>query len=208
MNRKRVFLVAAPLARLIRRDVGIISRRVEGYFPAQADRMHFIRIEPNATHLVLVEGPAAEENTVENTVEVPKSQALVLLDVSAGRIGAERSILRLTTGHEVRLDRIAVGDARVDLASVVQDGDAGAFGAQAWFGPEVTDDPQFHPMALALEGVPPSTGTKVTEAGLDSLLDLLESRCQVSDISAGASSAVRHVVELDRFAMQARRAGT
>lgn len=203
MNRERVFLIASPLARLVRRDAGVASRKVEGYFPAHPERIHFVRIEPEANHLVLVQGAEAREDAVE----VPKSQALALLDVSAGRIGSERSVLRLHSGHEVKLDRVTVGDGRVDLASVTVDERTGGFQAPAWFGPEVTDDPRFRPIALALEGAPETAPPEVTDAGLDSLLDLLESRELASDVPAAAVPASRHVVELDRFSAQARRAG-
>lgn len=205
MNRDRVFLVASPLVRLIRRDLGVAARKVEGYFPAHPERIHFVRIEPEANHLVLVEDPAGEAR--EDRVPVPKSQALALLDVSSGRIGCERSLLRLGTGHGVSVERLTLGDMRIDLARVGMEGGPEGFGAPAWFGPEVTDDPRFRAIALALDGVPELAAPEVTDAGLESLLDLLESGAAPSDVAATPAEASRHVVEIDRFTAQARRAG-
>ena len=50
---QRRFLIASSLARLIRKEQGIASRIVEGYFPARPDWDHFVSLEPGHCFLVL-----------------------------------------------------------------------------------------------------------------------------------------------------------
>src|SRR5215210_4236811 len=100
---QRRFLVASSLARLSRKEQGVVGRVVEGYFPARPDRDHFVSIEPGHSYLVLAasqEGGRAEERT-----EVPRSQAEALIAVCAGKVGFECTIVRLQDGKEALVQR-------------------------------------------------------------------------------------------------------
>src|SRR3712207_3358167 len=148
MTVDRRFLVARSLARLVRKERGTAERAVEGYFPAQGDRTHFVSIEPGHCHLVLAtRSPAGE---TEERTEVPRAQAEALLDVCSGKIAFDRSHVPVGS-REVFLDRFMT-PGRFDLLTVCFEarGDAEAFAVPAWFGPEVTDDPTFQNRSIAL----------------------------------------------------------
>src|SRR3954471_12002444 len=91
---QRRFLVASSLARLIRKEGGVAGRVVEGYFPARPDRDHFVSLEPGHSYLVLAPAREGAEEEEERT-EVPRSQAEALLAVCAGKVGFERTRVRL-----------------------------------------------------------------------------------------------------------------
>jgi hypothetical protein len=57
-----------------------------------------------------------------------------------------------------------------------QDKAARKFQPPAWFGPEVTHDPNYQTRAIALAGLPSPAGVEVTDAALNSLLDILDNR--------------------------------
>jgi hypothetical protein len=59
---------------------------------------------------------------------------------------------------------------------ITEGGEAKAFAAPSWFGPEVTEEPAFQNRAIALEGVPRAPEVPLSNAALDSLLDALENR--------------------------------
>src|SRR4051794_30783509 len=149
---QRQFLVAPALARLVRKEQGLVGRIVEGYFPARPDRDHFVSIEPGHAYLVLAagrDGAGDEERT-----EVPRSQAEALLTVCAGKVGFEATIFRLRTGKDALLQRF-IAPGLLNLLSVeFEDGeDPNGFVPPAWFGPEVTQDPAYDRGSLARAGI-------------------------------------------------------
>src|SRR3954451_23962340 len=81
---QRRFLIAPSLARLIRKERGVVGQVVEGYFPAHPDRDHFVSIEPGHSFLVLA-APERDGSKEEERTEVPRSQAEALLAVCAGK---------------------------------------------------------------------------------------------------------------------------
>src|SRR4051812_39950477 len=134
---QRRFLVASSLARLIRREGGVASCIIEGYFPARPDRDHFVSLEPGHPYLVLA--PAREGAGEVEQAEVPRAQAEALLAVCAGKVGFECTIVPLWDGHQALLQRF-VAPGPLDLLSVAfaAGEDADGFVSPAWFGPEVT----------------------------------------------------------------------
>src|SRR5829696_9344382 len=167
---QRRFLVASSLARLIRKDQGVVGRVVEGYFPARPDRDHFVSIEPGHSYLVLAaarEGPGAEERT-----EVPRSQAEALMAVCAGKVGFECTIVRLGTGKEALLQRF-IAPGPLDLLSVEFDKgeDATGFVPPAWFGPEVTQNTTYDRGSLARVGIPAPEEIPLSNVILSELLE-------------------------------------
>ena len=174
MTVDRRFLVARSLARLVRKERGTAGRAVEGYFAAQADRTHFVSIEPGHCHLVLA--TRSPQGEAEERTEVPRAQAEALLDVCAGKIAYDRSAVQVG-GREAFLDRFMT-PGPFDLLTVSFEGraEADAFAAPAWFGPEVTDDPAYEKRSAALQGVPQASEVPLSNAALDALLDALEGR--------------------------------
>lgn len=174
MTVDRRFLVARSLARLVRKERGTAGRAVEGYFAAQADRTHFVSIEPGHCHLVLA--TRSPQGGAEERTEVPRAQAEALLDVCAGKIAYDRSAVQVG-GREAFLDRFMT-PGPFDLLTVSFEGraEADAFAAPAWFGPEVTDDPAYEKRSAALQGVPQASEVPLSNAALDALLDALEGR--------------------------------
>src|SRR5829696_9208552 len=171
---QRRFLLAPSLARLIRKDRGVVGRIVEGYFPARPGRDHFVSIEPGHAYLVL--GPAREGAGAEERTEVPRSQAEALLPVCAGKVGFECTIVRLQSEKEALLQRF-IAPGSLDLLSVeFEEGeDANAFAPPAWFGPEVTENPAYDRGSLARVGIPAPEDIPLSNAMLDALLDMMES---------------------------------
>ena len=169
----RRFLIASSLARIIRKERGVEARIVEGHFPGQFGRTHFVSIEPGHAFLVLrdvdVEGGLAEERA-----EVPPRHAEALLDVAPGRIGYERSRLPLGEGLEAVLSRF-LQPSGLDVVTVVVDGDSETFAPRAWFGPEVTGDPGWQRHTIALGGPPQLPDIPITNAAVESLLRAVES---------------------------------
>lgn len=95
---QRQFLVASALARLIRKEQGVVGRIVEGYFPAPPDREHYVTLELGHCYLVLA--PARDGTGQEERTEVPRSQAEALMAVCAGKVGFECTIVRLRGGRQ------------------------------------------------------------------------------------------------------------
>jgi hypothetical protein len=79
------------------------------------------------------------------------------------------------------LDLIAVGFEHEEQAR--------AFEPPAWFGPEVTADPSYRSRSLALAGLPAAAEVELTDSGLNSLLDALESGLASSRVPAEAAAA-------------------
>ena len=174
MSVVRRFLVAPSLARLVRKERGS-ARVTEGFFPPQAGRTSFVRVEGAQCHLVLMtagpNGTASEERT-----EVPRAHGDALLDVCGGKVAYERSTLSLGS-REALVDRYTA-PGTLELVSVAFESadEAQGFAIPAWFGPEVTADAAYESRALALEGLPATAETPLSNAGLDAVLDLLEHR--------------------------------
>jgi len=170
---QRHFLIAAALARLIRKEQGVVDRIVEGYFPARPHREHFVSIEPSQCCLVLA--PAREDPGAEERAEIPRSHAEALLAVCVGKVGFECTIVPLGTSKHALLQRFIAPGSLDRLTVEFENGeDASAFGPPAWFGPEVTEDTAYDRGALARAGVPASEEIPVSNAMLEELLDRLE----------------------------------
>lgn len=174
MSVVRRFLVAPALVRLIRRERGG-ARITEGYFAPQGGRTSFVRVDGQQCHLVLItkdaQGATAEERT-----DVPRAHGDALLDVCSGKAAYDRTALSLGTKEAV-IDRY-VSPGSLDLVSVAfeEAGEAAAFAAPPWFGKDVTDDAAYDRQALALQGIPATGEIALSNAALDSVLDLIEPR--------------------------------
>ena len=167
----RIFLVAAPFARLAARAQGAL-RIMEGHFPATPERSTSVEITGETASLVVT---SAGDGSLDRT-EIPRAHAEALMAVTAGRVDALQT--SLTLGHlPVRLSRI-VSPAPLDLLTLDFAGEEGAraFVPPEWFGLEVSDEPSYRMGTLALQGLPEAREITVSNAGLDSLLDALENR--------------------------------
>ena len=174
MSVVRRFLVAPSLARLVRKERGS-ARVTEGFFPPQAGRTSFVRVEGAQCHLVLMTTDGAGTSSEERT-EVPRAHGDALLDVCGGKVAYERSTLSLGQ-RDAAVDRYTAPGI-LELVSVAFESadEARSFSSPAWFGPEVTADAAYEPRALALEGLPATAETALSNAALDAVLDLLEHR--------------------------------
>lgn len=170
----RRFLIASALTRLIRKERGS-ERVLEGHFAPQAERQSHIRIEKGQSYLVLT-SLDGEASGAEDWTDVPRSHAEALLDVCPGTVIFERSRLRLRN-HEALVDRF-VTPGPLDLVSVefAAPSEADAFLPPVWFGSEVTGDDSFTNRTIALSGRPRVSEAPLSNAALETALDLLESR--------------------------------
>jgi CYTH domain-containing protein len=186
---QRRFLVASSLARLIRKEQGIVGQIVEGYFPARPDHDHFVSIEPVHAYLVLT--PVGGAGEADRT-EVPRSQAEALLAVCVGKVGFEGTIVPLQDGKQALLQRF-VAPGPLDLLSVefAAEDEAVVFVPPAWFGPEVTQNPAYHRGSLARAGMPASEEIPLSNTMLEELLDLLEESTIAAQLGRGASPHIR-----------------
>ncbi|MDF2811106.1 MAG: hypothetical protein K0S56_2137 [Microvirga sp.] len=168
---QRIFLVAAPFARLAARAQGAL-RITEGHFPITAERSTSVEIAGETASLVVT---SAGDGSLDRT-DIPRAHAEALMAVTAGRIDCLQTGLMLDR-RPVRLSRI-VSPGLLDLVTVDFDSDeeARAFAPPDWFGPEVSDDAGYRSGTLALQGLPEAREITVSNAGLDSLLDALENR--------------------------------
>ena len=185
MSTTRRFLIASSLARLIRKDRGG-GRVTEGYFPNQSGRSSHVHLEGDRSSLVLVTIPANGAPLEERT-DVPRAHAEALLDVATGKVEYARSRL-VAGGREVRIDRF-VRPGPLDLITVEFDDEdqAGSFRPPVWFGPEVTSDAAYQNRTIALEKVPQIPDVPLSNAALDSLLDVLENRLGIRPPMQGRS---------------------
>jgi CYTH domain-containing protein len=150
----RRFLIASSLTRLIRKERGS-ERVVEGHFAGAAERRSHIRVEKGQSFLVL--SGAGEGDANEDWTEIPRSHAEALLDACTGTVVFERSRLRLRS-HEALVDRFV------------------NFVPPPWFGAEVSDDAAYENRSLAVERRPHVPEVPLSNAALDAVLDLIESR--------------------------------
>jgi CYTH domain-containing protein len=192
---ERRFLIAPSLARLIRKERGVVDRVVEGYFPARPDRDHFVSIEPGHSFLVLA-APERDGSKEEERTEVPRSQAEALLAVCAGKVGYERTRVRLASDREAVLDRF-IAPGMLDLIRIEFERreQAEAFAPPAWFGPEVTQDSAYERGGLARAGIPHRDEIAISNAAVEQLLDTLENgfgAFQFGALSFGRPEAARN----------------
>jgi hypothetical protein len=185
---QRCFLIASALARLIRKELGVTDRIVEGYFPPRPDLEHFVRIERGQSYLVLA--PTRDGDAEERT-EVPRSQAEALLAVCAGTVGFECTSVGLRGGEQALLQRF-VAPGPLDLVSVAfaEGEDADGFDPPIWFGPEVTQNPAYDRGSLARAGKPAPEEIALSNAILDELLDGLEEGGMAAQLGRGPSLTI------------------
>ena len=147
MSTTRVFLLASALARLIEKERGGHLVR-QGFFPEQPNRSAHVQVAGETGHLILVSQPSA--SPLEEPVEISRSQAEALLDLTDGRI-EYLSILTDIGSHSAAIQRFAA-PAPLDLISLVFNHDKSArkFRPPAWFGPEVTSEPSYQARSIAL----------------------------------------------------------
>jgi hypothetical protein len=168
---QRLFIIAPSVARLIRKERGG-ERVIEGYFPDQPQRRTFVQIEETGSSLILeVEG----EEAPEQRADLPLAHAQALLAVSQGQVEYVRTSLSIGP-HEIQSLQF-VRPGALDLAVVASVPENGQdLPPLPWFGPEVNAQPAYQRRRLALGGAPNTSEVDVTNAALNSLLDLLEDR--------------------------------
>jgi CYTH domain-containing protein len=175
MSVVRRFLVAPALVRLLRKERRG-SRITEGYFPPQAGRTSYVRVDGQQCHLILVE-TGADGTAKEERTDVPRAHGDALMDVCSGKAVYDRTVVTLGGGREAQVDRYTAPGS-LDLISVgfANDGEAQGFVPPAWFGSEVTSDAAYERHAMALQGPPQSGEVGLSNAALEAVLDLIEPR--------------------------------
>ena len=170
---ERRFLIAPSLARLIERAQGPARRLVEGFFPREENRVHFVRVEGDAAELVLLTRTDGGEWQTE-AVDVPQAHAEALMEVPSGHVAYDRFVVPVAEDRTAMLDRL-VEPEPFELLTAAFDTreDAERFAAPAWFGREVTDDVEFTTASIAL-GAKPFSDEEVSERALNALLDVFE----------------------------------
>ncbi|MBD2750108.1 hypothetical protein IC232_25915 [Microvirga sp. BT688] len=168
---QRLFVIAPPVARLIRKERGG-ERVLEGYFPGQTQRSTFVQIEETRSSLIL---EAGADEASEERADLPPAHAQALLTVSQGQVEYVRTSLSIGS-HEIQVLHF-VRPGPLDLMAVASTSEGGQdLHPLPWFGPEVSIEPAYQRRRLALEGASESPEVDVTNAALNSLLDLLEER--------------------------------
>jgi CYTH domain-containing protein len=171
---ERRFLIAPSLVRLILKERFILKNVVEGYFEPLPNRTHFVRVEPGGGSNIVLQtfGP---DRPAEERTKVSPAQAEALLDVCAGQVAYRRTHVRIAAGLDAFLDRFEHPGA-LDLLAVEFDDPASAedFVPPGWFGPEVTDDPAYRRVAIAVDGLPRAREIEVDNASVIALVDTLE----------------------------------
>jgi hypothetical protein len=167
----RLFIIAPSLASLIRKERGG-EHVIEGYFPDHPQRSTFVQIEETGGRLILEvgEGAASEEQA-----DLPPAHGQALLAVSQGQVEYLRTKLSIGS-HEIQALHF-VRPGALDLVAVtVAPEDAPDLPPLPWFGPESSSAPAYQRRRLALDGYPDTPEVDVSNAALNSLLDLLEDR--------------------------------
>ena len=181
---QRLFIIAPSLARLIQKERGG-ERVMEGYFPDQPRHSTFVQIEETRSSLILEVGGdgASEEHT-----DLPLAHAQALLAVSQGQVEYVRTELSIGSREIQALHFVRPGP--LDLVAVeVAPEDEPDLPPLPWFGPEVSTEPAYQRRRLALNGAPAVSEVDVTNAALNSLLDLLEDRSWPVQGQAGEPDA-------------------
>jgi len=168
---QRLFIIAPSVARLIQKERGG-ERVLEGYFSDQPRHSTFVQLEETRSSLILEVGGdgASEEHT-----DLPLAHAQALLAVSQGQVEYVRIGLSIGS-HEIQaLHFVRPGPLDLVAVEVAPEGEPD-LPPLPWFGPEVSAEPAYQRRRLALDGAPAVSGVDVTNAALNSLLDLLEDR--------------------------------
>jgi CYTH domain-containing protein len=173
MSVTRVFLLASGLARLIERERGGRLVRL-GFFPEGPGRSTHVQLEGEAGHLVLVSHSSTDP--LKDLAAISRLQAEALLELVAGQV--ELQDISVDIGSRSAVIHRIISPGPLDLITIVfkQDKAARKFQPPAWFGPEVTGDPNYQTRAIAITGLPSSAEVEVTNAALNSLLDILDHR--------------------------------
>ena len=174
MSTERRFLIAPSLARLIQREQGTTARIVEAYFPPRSDQRQLVRVAQHRAHLILLT-QAQDGHFAEEQIEIPRPHAEALVDVAAGTVAFDRMSLSLGGDIEGTLDHFIIPQG-LNLLTVTIPSNPHAFAPLPWFGLEVTGEPAFAAIGLALEGVPNVDPVEPTNTALEALLDTLEGR--------------------------------
>jgi hypothetical protein len=141
--------------------------------------------------MMQVPGPSGEP--VEEATEVPQSQAQALLDVAPGQIAYDRTALVVAPGVEGVLEQVLVRRP-LQLLTVTLEGGTGLerFEPPLWAGPEVSGDPAFSKAGIGLQGEPEVGELEISNAALEALLDLLQSRSSSRQATAPAEWDYAH----------------
>ena len=171
MPMHRLFIIAPSVARLIRKERG--GERVrEGYFPDQPQRSTFVQIEDTRSRLIL---EAGAHGAFQEQADLPLAHAQALLALSQGQL--EYLHTRLSIGSHAIQALHFVRPGPLDLVVVASAPESGQdLPPLPWFGPEVSAEPAYQRRRLALDGQPDASELDVSNAALNSLLDLLEDR--------------------------------
>lgn len=177
MTVTRRFLIAPALGRLIRKERGG-ARFIEGYFAPRGDQVSFVQQGGSDCHLVLTRSEGGNET--EERTEVPRAHGDALLDVCAGKAAYTRTVIAIG-GRDAFLEHL-ITPAALDMARVVFDDAAAAeaFRAPLWFNTEVSSDPAYDRHAIAINGVPAQGELLLSNAALDSILDVVEPKFGLS----------------------------
>lgn len=173
MQIHRRFRIAPSLARLIRKERGINEQIAEGHFPPHPERGQYVSISRETCFLVLRETREGVES--ESRTEIPRAQAEGLMDICASKIAYGRTILQVQGARELSVDYFLKPGA-FDIVTLTFDGpgQAAAFRAPMWFGPEVTQNAAYDKRVIALEGLPKADYVPLSDAALNALLNVFE----------------------------------
>ena len=171
MGTHRLFIIAPSLARLIQKERGAEHVR-EGYFADQPQHSTYVRIEQTRSSLILETGG---DGALDERADLPPAHAQALLAVSQGQVEYLRTrlligSLEIQVLHFLRpgsLDLVAMTDGSEDEQDLPP---------LPWFGPEISAESAYQSRRLALDGAQAAPEVDVTNAALNSLLDLLEDR--------------------------------
>lgn len=180
MQVHRRYRIAPSLARLIRKERGINEQIAEGHFPAHPERGQYVSISRENSALVLRETREGVES--ESRTEIPRAQAEGLMDICTSKIAYGRTILQVQGARELSVDYFLKPGA-FDIVTLTFDGpgQAAAFRAPMWFGPEVTQNAAYDKRSIALEGLPKADYVPLSDAALNALLNVFEHARPVSE---------------------------
>jgi CYTH domain-containing protein len=188
MKIERLFRVAPSIVRMILKERLTATYVVEGYLRSTPERTQLVRLEPNGCHLLLQR--LGDQKRTEERTKLPTEQAEALLDVSGGRVGYRRTLVRVDNERDANLDRFEQ-PAGLDLVTVEFDDErqAADFSVPAWFGPEVTNEDHFRKSTLAVAGAPTIDEVEVNNAAVIALVEALESAPRLKSRSANLGVA-------------------
>lgn len=173
MPTTRRFLLAPSLARVILRERGG-TRQIEGYFPEREGRSSSVLLNDRGGTLIV--RYRHQNGFTEERTEVPQAHAEALLDVTAGEIDYVRTQL-MVGSREIIVDQLyRPGPLHVITVEFGTEAEAWEFQPLPWFGPEVSTDHRYSPLALAVNGLTEPKVVEPSNAALASLLDTLENR--------------------------------